>query len=466
MVTEGSHVNPTFELVKQLIKKQVKVTYLLFNQECKEAITLRAIGAHVISSPEALLTTNHHLSDEQKNVLIHPFSNYVDQPEGYASAEILSHYFMAMLWDDLLALTKKLNPDVIVYDVVLNGWGKYIGRALNIPAFASFAPAFSYGPYWKDPQFQDYLAQYYQKALPPTEKRIWAVDYLHKKLGSIGQDITVNIPVAFSDSAYATFVYSYPKFIDYHGESFLGTHLLFTGYVSDNTNTLTKEEEQIINTIKQRNQNKKLIFVSMGTVSSKPEEFFAMIADALGNGSKHASSNDNIIVALHPGYKNINTDELYDAKQIDGFIKGLGHTNFIVYDYFPLNHLLEDIDIFIGHGGYNSSMQALQHYIPIILLPIHGDQLWVGETFKSFGIAKTIPLTINPMPFKDNFVEWEHFAASNKRTQFVQWIQTAVKNILNNPEQQKESTTKKQYIDSLLQTNDGYEKAAELIMQS
>jgi len=459
----GSHMHPTFEIVKGLIEQNAKVSYIVFDKEFKDSITMSHLGAEILDLNKELQTINKNFTAEQLSILQSPTLNFVDQPEGVLDPSILSQYFMALFWDELVILTQNINPDVIVYDAYLAFWGKYVARALAIPAFTSFAPA--YLKSWEQPDFKEaFKSAYYQKKLPVTEKRLWAESYLRKKLGSIACDIDVDFPLAFSDKPYATFVYTYPKLEKYQGKHFLDTHLFFAGYPESQTKALNKKEQQIVDHLAARKMNKKLVFISMGTDSSKPLEFFEMLGEALGNGGANKEKNQDIIVALHPGQKIARVED-YSANKIAELMEKLGHTNFIVYDYFPLPYLFKMIDLFIGNGGHNLSMQALKNYTPTILFPINSEQKETANKFSELGLAITIPNAINVISFKDNNKEWQDFTSNSiQRAAFVEWVRENVAITLYQSSSQQYLDERKQMIDSLLKGEEGFKKLVELIL--
>lgn len=462
IVGGGSHIHPTYEIAKRLKDRGASVSFIVFDKTSKEGQYLQEIGVNTLSLWEEIIAINPQLSPEKKHILWNPASNFVDQPEGVLDMSILSQYFMALFWDELLQLVTNINPDAIVYDTIQGYWGEYTSRKLEIPAFASFAPALP--TKWKDPEIKNIIKHdYFQKTYPATNKRIWAAEHLRKKLGSIGDDIDVDLPVAFARSNYSTFVYTYPKLARYEGEKLWGSNIVFAGYPHSEERALNPHEQQIIDDIRHLKKDKKLVFVSMGTDSSKPLQYFEMLAEALGNGDKNQSANDSILVALHPGNK-VARGEKHNAKEVTTRIEELGHTNFMVFDYFPLPSFFNLVDVFIGHGGNNSSMQALHAQVPMLLLPIHGDQFDVAEVFQDFSLAKVIPISLNPMAAKSDFERWSKFASSETRAHFVTWVRESTTAILADPEAQKTSLQRKNRIDNLLQDAQGYEKITELLL--
>ena len=61
-------------------------------------------------------------------------------------------------------------------------------------------------------------------------------------------------------------------------------------------------------------------------------------------------------------------------------IKDLGEIpeNFKLYNYVPQLEVLKQVNLFITHGGMNSSSEGLYNNIPLIVVPQFGDQFMVA----------------------------------------------------------------------------------------
>ena len=110
--------------------------------------------------------------------------------------------------------------------------------------------------------------------------------------------------------------------------------------------------------------NKKLILASLGTVANENPDFYKDCFEAL-------SSRDDIEVIMSVG------------KRTD--IKDLGQipSNFKVYNYVPQLEVLKHVDLFITHGGMNSSSEGLYNDVPLIVVPQFGDQPIVANRVAS-----------------------------------------------------------------------------------
>ena len=127
-------------------------------------------------------------------------------------------------------------------------------------------------------------------------------------------------------------------------------------------------------------ENKKLILASLGTVANENPDFYKNCFEALG-------SLDDIEVIMSIG------------KRTD--IKDLGEipSNFKVYNYVPQLEVLKHVDLFITHGGMNSSSEGLYNDVPLIVVPQFGDQPIVANRVATLQaglalIGDTSPLAI------------------------------------------------------------------------
>lgn len=469
----GSHSHPLQLAIKMLVLKGAKVTFLTESDTHNDAMKIKSYGADVLKISEEVIKVSSQLTKKQVQELLwddiesfirakNPNIRLTDGTEKDVSktklASIqfstvlgqndLGQYKAAILWEELLAAVKNLRPDVIVFDSDQAGWAKYVARLLKIPAFASCAPGIA--NLFFEPNFHDLVKGYFAEKYPPTGKREWAIGYLKNILGPIdSRGLDVNHVITFSDPDYATFVYTYPLLEGFRGTHSLNTNLVFVGYKREEKE-LTSDEEIIVNEIVRKKKGKKLIFISMGTDSTKDMEFFHIMADAFGD--KKGSDGD-IVVALHPGPK-VAGESRHNVKKVSEYIKNLGYNNFIVKDFFPLPVLFKHVDLFIGHGGFNSSMQAALKEVPIILMPGHGDQFIVAKKFQDSGLAKEVPIDLNALTLQIDKEKWSKFTNSHKRKELVVWLQENTKKLLKNKKTDK----------NLFKGAVGYDKMTDIIL--
>ncbi len=56
-----------------------------------------------------------------------------------------------------------------------------------------------------------------------------------------------------------------------------------------------------------------------------------------------------------------------------------------MYNYVPQLEILQHTDVFITHGGMNSSSEALYYGVPLVVIPVMGDQPFVAKRVEELG---------------------------------------------------------------------------------
>ena len=167
-------------------------------------------------------------------------------------------------------------------------------------------------------------------------------------------------------------------------------------------------------------ENKKVIYISLGTIANTDLEFYKSCFEALG-------SNKDLTVIMSIG----NKTDIKDLEKIP--------ENFKVYNYVPQLEVLKKVDLFITHGGMNSSSEGLYNSVPLVVVPQFGDQPVVAKRVEELGAG---------------------IALMEDRS--VQAIRSAVNKILSD-DSYKENAKK---IGESLKACGGYKKAAEAIYEA
>jgi MGT family glycosyltransferase len=109
----------------------------------------------------------------------------------------------------------------------------------------------------------------------------------------------------------------------------------------------------------------KLIFISMGTVFNQQPELYTTCFKAF--------QESQATVVLSVGKQT----DIRQFKDIP--------TNFIVRNYVPQLEILQQADVFITHGGMNSSSEGLYFGVPLVVIPVMGDQPIVANRIEELG---------------------------------------------------------------------------------
>ena len=147
-----------------------------------------------------------------------------------------------------------------------------------------------------------------------------------------------------------------------------------------------------------KDKNKKLIYVSCGTIFNNADNYYKTCIEAFKDSDEY-----QLIMSV---------GKPTDISQFKDIPK-----NISIYNYVPQTQLLPEVDIFITHGGLNSTQESLLCGIPLIVIPQKYDQ---------FDNARKIEQ-----------LKAGIFIDKNKTKITVDVLRDAVKNIIENREKYK-----------------------------
>jgi UDP:flavonoid glycosyltransferase YjiC (YdhE family) len=109
--------------------------------------------------------------------------------------------------------------------------------------------------------------------------------------------------------------------------------------------------------ISQLDQNKKTVYISLGTQESLPTGFIAMYIENL--------LNHNLQIIVSRGKRSV------DLK--------ISHKNLFIFDFINDSKVFNYVDILVYPGGAMTTYQALSSGVPVIALPAHANQHFYAE---------------------------------------------------------------------------------------
>ena len=123
-----------------------------------------------------------------------------------------------------------------------------------------------------------------------------------------------------------------------------------------------------------KDPDKKLLFISLGTVFGKNLEFYHRCIEAFRDSEEY-----QVIMSVGK-FVNI-ADTFRDIP-----------ANFTIYNYVPQTQLLPEVDVFITHAGFNSTSEGLASGASLVLVPQAVDQFDVAKVVQRLhaGIALNI----------------------------------------------------------------------------
>ncbi len=339
------HVNPTIGLVTELINKGDEITYISA-EEFREKI--EKIGA-----------TFRGYEEE--------YSVDPNNKEGVVA--LLKK--MTGIYKNLigLGLKEKGSFDYLVCDSVVNP-GKKLIRELGIKKTISLSTTFALNKKILDEmrkvnkhseltKYQDQIGEL-EEDIQALE-RDFEIDVPNIQDLVLGAKMDLNL--VFTSKYYQPLAETFDKSYEFIGPSLIDRKEL--------------EDFKIENPKKN-----KVIFISLGTVANKNLDFYKDCFEALG-------SREDLLILMSIG-KRINIKEL-----------GTIPSNFRVYNYVPQLEVLKQIDLFITHGGMNSSSEGLYNGLPLIVVPQFGDQFMVAARVVQLQAGISLIENLNPESIKD-----------------------------------------------------------------
>ncbi len=319
------HMNPTLEVVKELIHNGCEVRYYSYDS-MKEKI--ESTGAQFISCDQYDAQTKLDSKDTARLITDISFST-----------KILVDSTLAMdtaLLEDM----KHWQPDCIVADSMAL-WGKLIAWKLNIP-FVSSTTTFAFNQYSSKIMKQSLLELFtvlYQMAK--------ASKYI-KKLKAHGYPLKNVLDIIQNNNETNTIVYTSPEFQPF-SETFSDKYS-FVGP------SIRLSETLDLPTYKR--EGRKLVYISLGTVNNDKKLFYNHCIEAFQN------TDFDVIISIG------------QHLSIEDF--GITASNIQLCNYVDQLQVLREADAFITHCGMNSVNEALYFTVPLILYPQTKEQQGVA----------------------------------------------------------------------------------------
>ncbi|MCG8395657.1 UDP-glucosyltransferase [Bacillus atrophaeus] len=321
------HVNPTLALVEKLCEKGHRVTYAT-TEEFAPAV--QQAGARPL-----LYETTMSVDPQQIKELM----------EKNETPLMFLKESLGIL-PQLEELYKDDQPDLIVYDFIALA-GKLLADKLQVPAVrlcSSYAQneSFQMGTEEMLKQVKEAEAEF-QAFL--EQENLPAVSFEQ-----------LAIPEAFN-------IVFMPRSFQIKNETF-DDRFCFIGP------SLGKRSEQERLLLKEKG-DRPLMLISLGTAFNAWPEFYKMCMEAFGGAKWH--------VIMSVG-KSIEPDSLGDIPD-----------NFTVRQSVPQLDVLAEADVFISHGGMNSTMEAMNEGVPLVVIPQMHEQELTAQRVEELGLGIYLP---------------------------------------------------------------------------
>ncbi|MBE1442909.1 macrolide family glycosyltransferase [Paenibacillus sp. OAS669] len=321
VVNAGSegHINPTLGVVQELIRRGEEVVYFL-SEPFRDLV--EPTGAKVITLDNGKFI---------KAFIAGGRSPWARVGGLLRTADIVIPSLLQQIGEERF--------DYMIHDSMF-GCGRLLAQILNLPAINSCT---SFASRQNDfDKLQDRLTQQF-----PAEVTDQAKQEFQQLVNKVQAEYPVQINSAyevFNNPAPMTLVYT-SKLFQPDGDSFDETYK----FVGPSIVPRSQGSFDFSNVDKEH-----LIYISLGTVFNQAADFYKLCFAAF------AGTNYSVIMSIG---KQTRVEELGDIP-----------ANFIVRDYVPQLEILQHAQLFITHGGMNSTSEGLYNSVPLIVLPQSADQ--------------------------------------------------------------------------------------------
>lgn len=243
-------------------------------------------------------------------------------------------------------------PDLIIYDSAAL-WGRFVAKYFNIKCVASCTPY----TYPKDYVLADY-SRFARLILQENLNDLEAKRTIHILNATLNRSLPEVNDCSILEPLYPIadyrLIYTIEEFqagIEYinDGQNFFCGIMAFSDEFKDNCDDLI-------------DKNKKNIYIAFGSIYNNAEIFQELIDSCKG-------LDYNFI---------LNIGSTINPKLFENLPK-----NWKIVKRVNQLSLLQNIDIFVSHGGVNSVREAVHCGVPIVVMPSEGDTLCTAEDIKN-----------------------------------------------------------------------------------
>jgi MGT family glycosyltransferase len=328
------HINPTLPIVHELIARDHEVHY--FTAEEYRGIVetagarfhllpaLQRIGNVVVSSTEP---------PGDKQLALMPFVM------AYQSTKVIP---------ELVEKIKGLRPDGLVYNT-LSLWGRLIGQILSVPAMA-FRPF--HAPRMHRSVTAPFASDRLARLAAAADREL---ELLARSFGKTSQ--TVNELVSYTESLTLIFM---PREFQIEGQLF-DQRFLFVGP------SLIEAPPEPWPLEKADSGGPLRVYVSLGRLRNNDPEFYRTCFSAFD------SSEWQVVMSV--------------GERIDLASLAPIPDNFLVSRFVKQTALLSNVDVFVTHGGLNSTIEGLFFGVPLVVVPEIREQHLTASRVQELGLG-------------------------------------------------------------------------------
>lgn len=315
------HTNPMLPVAKELVQRGNKVRFYSFNEFEQK---INSTGAEFVSCDSFLPKLTAEEEQKIKNISTTEMS-------------IQDIRITLSMKDFLEKEFQSFKPDIVYTDAVCF-WGKLNAWKYNVPMVVSTSTF----------AFNEFSSKYMKHKPAELADMILGLPKISKELKTLepyGYHVKNTLSLVQSDNQTDSIVYTSENFQPC-SESF-SDHYLFAG-----PSVFSK-------VMPQKDKDRPLVYISMGTVINERPDFYSKCIEAL---------------------KALDVDVIISCgKFMDISILGTLPENIKAYPYVDQLDVLSKTDVFITHCGMNSVSESLYMAAPMVLYPQTSEQYAVAR---------------------------------------------------------------------------------------
>ncbi len=321
------HINPTLPVVRDLVQNGHDVLYYS-SEEFREKIS--KTGVEFRPYPNRI-PTSKDISERMKRMI---------------DASLMMIEMSENLTGWMLNEMSQEQPDLIIYDMTCK-WAYIASRTLDIPAICSITTFVLKASRSKIPKSQ--MLHHIWTSIPKLPRLI---KWRRTMVRQFGKE-NVGGLTEYSD---CNIVFTSKQF---HPENdFLDERFKFVGPSIDES---TRDPAQSFQLTGEGQQ----VYISLGTINNLNADFYRTAFEAFDD---------------YPAQFILSVGRNTDVSALQPIPE-----NFTVYPYVPQLQVLQQVDVFITHGGMNSTHEGLYYGVPEIVIPQQMEQLLNGIRVQEVG---------------------------------------------------------------------------------
>ncbi|WP_114853953.1 macrolide family glycosyltransferase [Brachybacterium sp. YJGR34] len=324
----AGHINPTLGIVTELVRRGHEVTYWAPQMFADRIVETGARFEPVVSTWERI----------------------DGGPPQMHGRELIRA--MGLLLDETEAMVAQLlgtpPPDLVLHDGTLAWWGRILAHHWAVPAVETW-PNFVGNEHWSMNE--------YTKINPLSPRFLWQMLRIGRYLR--GQGIR-DIGGFMRGELAAARLVTIPRAFQYAGDSFTGWHFVGPALTERTFQAdWTPPEDDL-----------PVLLVSLGTAYTSRPDFYRMVASSAADRPWH--------VVLAVG------DEV-DPESI-GPVPG----NVEVHSRVPQLAVLRHARAFVTHAGMGSTMESIDHLVPMVAVPQMAEQRANADRIEELGLGRSL----------------------------------------------------------------------------